>query len=159
MNSGSFWRIYISHYSASKCVFSFSFVYIMTCKYCFWYMYVWKANKVKYGEYDVCMNHFHLCTPESGYKVPWTLTAFFKSISYVRVVFFSQYMKYIWSIVNKCISCLHLESLSNSWYAIIERSIRTLRKLFAVCTSACVLFQAVARFGKANTNIFLQYLF
>ena len=35
-------------------------------KYCF--SFVWKANKVEVGEYDVFMNDFHLCTFESAWS-------------------------------------------------------------------------------------------
>ena len=37
-------------------------------KYCF--SFVWKANKVKLGEYVVFMNDFHFCTLESAWS-PW----------------------------------------------------------------------------------------
>ena len=38
----------------------FFFVYLLYLKFCF--LFVWKANKVEVGEYDVFMNDIHLCT-------------------------------------------------------------------------------------------------
>ena len=41
----------------------FFFCICNVSKYCF--LFVWKANKVEIGEYDVIMNDFHLCTLET----------------------------------------------------------------------------------------------
>ena len=49
--------------SIRRCI-SFSFCMCNVSKYCF--LFVWKANKVEVGEYDVFMNDFHLCTLESA---------------------------------------------------------------------------------------------
>ena len=35
----------------------------------YYFLFVWKANKVEVGEYDVFMNDFHVCTLESAWSV------------------------------------------------------------------------------------------
>ena len=46
-----------------RCI-SFFFCICNVSKYCF--LFVWKANKVEVGEFDVFINDFHLCTPETA---------------------------------------------------------------------------------------------
>ena len=46
-----------------RCI-SFFFCICNVSKY--YFLFVWKANKVEVGEYDVFMNDFHLCTLESA---------------------------------------------------------------------------------------------
>ena len=62
--SGHFGAVYQSRYCASDGYISFFFCICNVSTYCF--LFVWKANKVEVGEYDVFMNDFHLCTLGNG---------------------------------------------------------------------------------------------
>ena len=64
--SGHFGGVYQSLYCASDGAFLFFFCICNVCK-CY-LLFVWKANKVETGEYDVFMNDFHLCTLESAWS-------------------------------------------------------------------------------------------
>ena len=48
-----------------RCIY-FLFCICNVSKY--YFLFVWKANKVKVGEYGVFMNDFHLCTLESAWS-------------------------------------------------------------------------------------------
>ena len=95
-----FGGVYQSHYCASDGAFLFFFCICNVSKY--YFLFVWKANKVEVRENDVFMNDFHLCTLELAWSslvsmstVPGPLSSII--FMYIKCSFRS-FDKYILSI-------------------------------------------------------------